>query len=283
MDTDDGVHHEVAGIGRCRAGLEDLDNYHGAEVANAAMIIDLFPKLIYHQGMETSPPPHPADDPFPFLYHQLIYTLVGLLPPPLNGSPEALRARDHAAIAKAAALLPVGANEIDLAAHCIAARAQAEDMLRLVREHEGDVGLVIRLNAQYGSMVRTSLAVHGRLMRVQAIRQKRETSEAAAKADSWTQFLNERLMLAVADARVKPVEAAPDGAAEIEDDVSEDETNSQDVAFETQMRDYVRNAGAGGSGATGPSGDMAGLFLARALMAGRASAAEGRESGARAG
>jgi len=159
--------------------------------------------------------------------------------------------------------------------------------LRLVREHEGDVGLVIRLNAQYGSMLRTSLSVHGRLMRVQAIRQKRETSEAAAKADSWTQFLNERLMLAVADARVKPAEAvrpaaAPDVAAEIEEDVSEDGTNSQDVAFETRMREYVRNAGAGGSGVTGPSGDMAGLFLARALMAGRASTAEGRES-ARAG
>ena len=256
-------------------------------VASAAMILDLFPKLIYHRGMETSPPPHPADDPFPFLYHQLIYTLVGLLPPPLNGSPEALRARDHAAIAKAAALLPVGANEIDLAAHCIAARAQAEEMLRLVREHEGDVGLVIRLNAQYGSMLRTSLSVHGRLMRVQSIRQKRETSEAAAKADSWTQFLNERLMLAVADARVKPAEAvrpaaAPDGAAEIEGDVSMDGTNSQGVAFETRMSARARHPEAGGSGATGPSGDMAGLFLARALAVGRASAAEGRES-ARAG
>jgi len=253
-----------------------------------AVVLDLFPKLIYHQGMETSPPPHPADDPFPFLYHQLIYTLVGLLPPPLNGSPEALRARDHAAIAKAAALLPVGANEIDLAAHCIAARAQAEDMLRLVREHEGDVGLVIRLNAQYGSMLRTSLSVHGRLMRVQAIRQKRETSEAAAKADSWTQFLNERLMLAVADARVKPVEAvrpaaAPDVAAldggepGIQADESEIETDSHGETFETWMRAQMGNQGSKGSGrASLREGVLA--AMAEARLPGRGAPSDGRES-----
>ncbi len=83
--------------------------------------------------METSPPPRPAVDlPTP-LYYQVVYTLTDLLPPPLDDTPEALRARNHAAIAKVAALLPVNANEIDLAAQCIAARAQAEAMLRLIR------------------------------------------------------------------------------------------------------------------------------------------------------
>jgi len=99
------------------------------------------------------------------------------LPPPIDDSPEALRAGNHAAIAKVAALLPVNANEIDLTAHGIAARAQAEERLRLLRQHAGDIGMALRLNAQYGSMVRTSLSVHGRLMRVQALRQKREATE----------------------------------------------------------------------------------------------------------
>jgi hypothetical protein len=63
------------------------------------------------------------------------------LPPPHDDSPEALRARNHSAIAKVAALLPVNANEIDLApsfacsvpslacslAQCIAAHAPAEE------------------------------------------------------------------------------------------------------------------------------------------------------------
>ena len=97
--------------------------------------------------METSPAPPPFAALSTQLYFQLVYTLSDLLPPPLDDSPEALRARNHAAIAKVAALLPVNANEADLAAQCIAARAQAEDLLRLLRQHAGDINLVIRLNA----------------------------------------------------------------------------------------------------------------------------------------
>lgn len=180
-----------------------------------------------------------------------MYTLTDLLPPPLDDSPEALRTRNHAAIAKVAALLPVNANEADLAAQCIAARAQAEDILRLLRQHAGDIGLTIRLNAQYASMVRTSLAVHGRLMRVQAIRQKREAIAGAANQDAWTQHIAEQCMLMVVDPDAGPrkatlpeaaqqptlPESAPptDGNQTIEENVSEKETNSQDVAFETWL------------------------------------------------
>ena len=92
--------------------------------------------------METSSPPHPAIELSTHLYYQLVYTLTDLLPPPLDDTPEGLRARNHAAIAKVAALLPVNANEADLAAQCIAARAQAEEMLRLLRHNEDDIGLV---------------------------------------------------------------------------------------------------------------------------------------------
>src|SRR5471030_3043345 len=154
-------------------------------------------------------PPHPAIDLSTHLYYQLVYTLTGLLPPPLDDTPEGLRARNHAAVAKVAALLPVGANEIDLAAECIAARGQAEEMLRLLRQHAGDIGLVMRLNAQYGSMVRTSLSVHGRLMRVQALRQKREAIAGAANQDARALRMAERSMLAVVDADAASLEAAP--------------------------------------------------------------------------
>src|SRR3978361_240143 len=147
--------------------------------------------------METSSPPHPVIDLSTNLYYQLVYTLSDLLPPPLDDTPEALHARNHAAIAKVAALLPVNANEADLAAQCIAARAQAEDLLRLLRQHAGDIGLVLRLNAQYGSMLRTSLSVHGRLMRGQALRQKREGVGAAVNAAAWGPHWGERCMRAV--------------------------------------------------------------------------------------
>src|SRR5471030_2767034 len=165
--------------------------------------------------METSSPPHPAIDLATDLYYQLVYTLTGLLPPPLDDSPEALCTRNHAAIAKVAALLPVNANEADLAAQCIAARAQAEDVLRLLRQHAGDIGLVMRLNAQYGSMVRTSLSVHARLMRVQALRQKREAIEGATSEDAWALHVAERSMMKVVDPDAGRVEVAPPKVAPV--------------------------------------------------------------------
>ena len=187
--------------------------------------------------METSSPPPQAADLSTPLYYQLVYTLTDLLPPPLDASPEALRARNHAAIAKVAALLPVNANEIDLAAQCIAARAQAEDILRLLRQHADDIQLVMRLNAQYGSMVRTSLSVLGRLMRVQAVRHKREAIDGAANQDAWTQHIAERSMLRVMTPNAEPQQAAPaaDENPKIADNVSEYEINSQGVAFETWL------------------------------------------------
>jgi hypothetical protein len=149
--------------------------------------------------MEASPPPPPATNLSTHLYYQLVYTLTDLLPPPLDDTPEALRTRNLAALAKVAALLPVNADEADLAAQCIAARAQAEDILRLLRQHADDIAVVMRLNAQYGSMLRTSLSLHGRLMRVQALRQKREAIEGAANQDEWTQHIAERSMVGIVD------------------------------------------------------------------------------------
>ena len=198
--------------------------------------------------METSAPSPPATNP----YYQLVYTLTGLLPPPLDGSPAALRARNHAAIAKVAAMLPVNANEADLAAQTIAARAQAEDILRLLRENADDIGLVIRLNAQYGSMVRTSLSAHARLMRVQAVRQKREAIDGAANQDAWTLQVAEQSMLSVANRDLERLEAArpktapvaepaPHENQTIDENVSENDANSHNVAFETWMSEQPWN------------------------------------------
>ena len=71
--------------------------------------------------MEASTSPHPAIDLSTRLYYQIIHTLIGHLPPPLDDTPVALRTRNLAAIAKVAALLPVNADEAELAARCIAA------------------------------------------------------------------------------------------------------------------------------------------------------------------
>jgi hypothetical protein len=204
--------------------------------------------------METSPPPQPAIDLSAPLYYQVVYTLIDLLPPPLDDRPEVRRARNHAAIAKVAALLPVNANEADLAAQCIAARAQAEDILRLLRQYAGDIELTMRLNAQYSSMVRTSLSVLGKLTRMQAARQKREEIEGAANADATAQHIAERRMLQVEDADAKAREAERPKASQaarpkappadknqrLENHVSENSTNSHAAAFETWLSAQFR-------------------------------------------
>ena len=209
--------------------------------------------------METLPPPRPAADLSTRLYRQLVYTLTDLLPPPIDDTPEGLRARNHAAIAKVAALLPVNANEIDLAAHCIAARGQAEEILRLIRLNAGDIGLVMRLNAQYGSMVRTSLAVHGRLMRVQAVRQKREAIDGAVAEDAWSLHVAERSMLHVLHPADEPPKAALPKAAPVQapaacvdqkiaENVSENGIKSHDAAFETALSAQPLNQASNGQG-----------------------------------
>jgi hypothetical protein len=250
-------------------------------------------------GMETCSPSHPAIDLSTELYYQLVYTLTDLLPPPLDDTPEALHVRNRAAIAKVAALLPVNANEADLAAQCIAARAQAEEMLRLLRQHAGDIGLVIRLNSQYGSMVRTSLSVHGRLMRVQALRQKREKIHDAVNQDAWALHIAEQSMLQVVD----PASELPDAASPklapvatqveapaayvdqgVADKVSETGTNSQHAAFETSLSEQPGTSR--GSGETDLSAvvrqAMARSRLAHSHLTGRELPANGRESPGRA-
>ena len=111
-------------------------------------------------------------------------------------------------------------NEAELAAQCIAARAQAEHVLRLIRQYADDITWVVKLNAQYASMLRASLAAHGHLMREQQQRRKRETTHAAADLDEWTRHIAANTML----------EALPAEAP------TEPETESHEQANETPAR-----------------------------------------------
>ena len=67
------------------------------------------------------------------VYHVVVYTLRGLLPPPEADTPEAEARRDRAAIARVASMLPANDEEADLASRCVAHAAYAMDCLRLAR------------------------------------------------------------------------------------------------------------------------------------------------------
>lgn len=64
--------------------------------------------------METSQPlsqPDPLQGFAAQAYYQLVHTLTDILPPRVADTPEALLARNQAAIAKIAAMLPVDQDE----------------------------------------------------------------------------------------------------------------------------------------------------------------------------
>jgi hypothetical protein len=207
--------------------------------------------------METFAPPHPTTNLSPNVYFQIVHTLTTLLPPPLDDSPGALHARNHTAIAKVASMFPVNANEADIAARSVVAGAQADDVMRLIRENAHDFALTMRLSAQYASMARTSAAAQASLLRVQAVRRKREAIKGAADQDAWTRHVveqsmlrvadpsNERVMAASGEATGEPRKAAPDappatqGDRRIAENVSQYNTKSHDAAFETQMSEVL--------------------------------------------
>jgi hypothetical protein len=135
-------------------------------------------------------------------------------------------------------------------------------------------------------MMRTSLSVHGRLMRVQALRHKREAIDGAATEDAWALHVAERSMLGVVDPDAGSLAAAWPGAApdvdqRIEDNVSEYETNSRDVAFETWLSEQPWNRRPRGSGETDLH-EVVRAAMARSRLPGRESPANGRESPGRA-
>ncbi len=146
--------------------------------------------------METqAPTQNPPVDLEAQAWRHLIQTVIAILPPAPGNTPEATRTRNRAAIARIAALAPVNANEAELAAQCIVARAQAEEIVRLIRVHADDIKLVVKLNAQYRAIFELSLAANNRLVRDQQQRRKRESNHQDADLDAWTRHIAAQAML----------------------------------------------------------------------------------------
>ncbi len=203
--------------------------------------------------METLPPPDPTIDLPVALYDQLVQTFMALLPRRPGETPEALRARTLVAVAKVAALLPADANEADLAAHWILARAQADQMLLLLRQHAGDTGLAKRLKVEYQSTVKMALSVHTHLIQVQADRRKRASIPTAANEDAWARHTAEQYMLA-ALAEIEAGTASSKTAsvtaqtAAAEGNISKNKANSHIETIETPMSANSSNPDLAGLG-----------------------------------
>jgi hypothetical protein len=122
------------------------------------------------------------------VYHVVVYTLRGLLPPPETDTPEAEARRDRAAIARVASMLPANDEEADLASRCVAHAAYAMDCLRLARGYRAtDHAYFLKCTAQAASTERKAQSARSLLLRLQTERRKRQADNAAADQDAWTE------------------------------------------------------------------------------------------------
>jgi len=124
------------------------------------------------------------------LYYQVVHALRDALPPPITDSPEDRTRRDNAIIAQVAALRPTNADEVILAAQCIAASAQALDCLRLARLHPDDIAHVLKCTAQCASMMRQSRGALTHLQRLQAARKRPPAKPATEQPSRLTEAEN---------------------------------------------------------------------------------------------
>lgn len=163
--------------------------------------------------------PHSPEDRLPLDAYDHVARMLRLtLPPPPEPSAEALRRRDHAAIAQVAALAPADAAEASLAAQFVAASAQWADCLRLAQAPETTREWAAKCRAQAAAMMRQASAALRLLQRAQAAREKRGNAEAdrRARAEHITARLMATALAAIPDAKSEgeptAAPAAPDRA-----------------------------------------------------------------------
>ncbi len=145
---------------------------------------------IIHAGMDRSAQPDQPDLTLQLprdTYWQIVHDLRRSLPPQVSDTPENLAHRDNAAIAQVASLLPGNADEVELAAQCVAAGAHARDCQRLAQEYRGDSMFFLKCHAQATSMLRLAQSARRLLQRVQAERCKREADNVTRDRAAWTE------------------------------------------------------------------------------------------------
>jgi hypothetical protein len=146
--------------------------------------------MLYSSAMSDQPPPYQLDPEMQLqrdIYYEAAQTLRGSLPPPIEDTPEGWLRRDRTAIATVASLVPASSAEARLAAHHVAAVAHSDEALRQAVQQAADRKRVAQLRAQSASMGREARGFLGSLLRLQAVRQKREATDASRDNADWTE------------------------------------------------------------------------------------------------
>jgi hypothetical protein len=130
-------------------------------------------------------------------YRHLMYELHKSLPLTPNNTPEEESQRDHAAIAQVTCMIPANSTEATLAAQYVSANAQAMECQHLARDPKLTLEWVLKCHAQSASFMRQSQGALRLLLRVQAVREKREADNVRLNSANWTEHCAANLMAQV--------------------------------------------------------------------------------------
>ncbi len=164
--------------------------------------------------MHPALPSIPEDQILFNAYHNSVRRLCNLLQDPAEPSPEARARRDHAVIARIAALVPASPDEVELGANYIVASDYAEQCLRDAKTLTNSPERKRLLIAQATSLMRESRGYRSLLMRVQAARQKREATQAGRDAADWAEHCALGLLRSALHDPPPPTVISPDAEPE---------------------------------------------------------------------
>lgn len=138
---------------------------------------------------DTAPGPEPVSVQLMWdMYQDLIQSHCEALPRPADETEEARTRRENGAIAQIASLLPVNADEANLAAMYFLGCARSRDSFRRARElGEIDPKNAARLETLGANLLRSAHAMRSQLDRAQALRRKREADAATCHTDAMTE------------------------------------------------------------------------------------------------
>ena len=174
-------------------------------------------------------------------YHHVVRELSNSLPAPTEEPPEVRYRRIQAGVSAVASLCPVNQAEADLAARHVAAGAQALDCMRLSTAPGLELTKKMQCLAQSASMGRQADAALRSLLRLQAMRTKRDANPKTADAAAWAEHIALSAMTRPPPEEAPVVERSPVDPVtpQVVDDESSAPEPAADALSEVEMYEII--------------------------------------------
>jgi hypothetical protein len=191
-----------------------------------------------------------------------------------------LHQRNEAAIAQVGALCPANAAEAALAAQYVALSAQVMACLRLANLRATGLEMGLKCDAQAASMSRQSQSALRTLLRMQAVRKKRDANAVTADAAAWTERVAIAYMTEKPTAPPLETEAPPTGPIALPEmdmpEVAMPEVELYEHLYPQRAALIRQHGGVPPDVSFGPPGEE----IVRALVTGRSPAPRSQDRGA---